>query len=95
MISGRTCLVFTEERLVKEKSGGGLASTFPAVHAPASPLVSYAFTIHVYGIGRRVRPLVTAGAAVGRSRENTAYMTLVRALLQRIRVRVGGEVGLE
>ena len=74
--------VFAQGQLVMEESGGALASTFPAVHAPASPLVPYAFSVHVYRIGRSIGPLVTAGAAIWCSRENTSYMTLVRALLQ-------------
>jgi hypothetical protein len=79
---------------VKEKSGGGLASTFRAVHCPASSLVPYAFPIHVNRIGRRIWSLIAACTAIWRGRENAAYGTLVRALLKQAPVRIQ-DVGLE
>jgi hypothetical protein len=79
---------------VKEKSDGGLASTFPAVHAPASSLVPYAFPIHVNRIGRRIWSLVAACTAIWSGRENAAYSALVRTLLKQAPVRIQ-DVGLE
>jgi hypothetical protein len=79
---------------VKEKSDGGLASTFPAVHAPACSLVPYALSIHVHWVGRSMWSLVAASTAIRRSRENTAYVALVRALLQQTPARIR-DVGLE
>jgi hypothetical protein len=79
---------------VKEKSGGGLASTFPAVHAPASSLVPYASPIHVNRIGRRIWSRVVACTAIWSGRDNAAYSALVRALLKLAPVRIQ-DVGLE
>jgi hypothetical protein len=78
---------------MKEKSDGGLASTFPAVHAPTSSLVPYAFPIHVHRIGRRIWSLVAACTAIWSGRENAAYTALVGALKQApVRIQ---DVGLE
>lgn len=93
-ISERTSLGFAEAWAVKEKSDGGLASTFPAVHGPASSLVPYAFPIHVNRIGRRIWSLVAACTAIWSGRENAAYSALVRALLKQAPVRIQ-DVGLE
>lgn len=79
---------------MEEKSDGGLASTFPAVHAPASSLVPYGFSIHVNRIGRRIWSLVAACTAIRSGRENAAYSALMRALLKQAPVRIQ-DVGLE
>lgn len=77
-----------------KESDGGLASTFPAVHAPACSLVPEALAIHVHWVGRSVGPLIAASAAIWRGREDAADIALVRALLHQTPVRIR-HVGLE